>query len=119
MFLTFPLTQQDGSAGFGVGRTVSQTSKGRWTAHWYSNPSESLLGPFLPCYVRPSGDWYYGEKQEKDDKPLMTADYYPGEISRRTVADAGFNLTDEGYLPKLVLERTSQHPAYEWTLDKN
>jgi hypothetical protein len=113
--VVFPMTMPDGTPGFGVGKALRKMDNGSWCCQWFSNMEESLYDVFLPCWIDPQGCWYAGE-QRRNDPPLTTDGIYRGEISRRKVADVGFQLLPNHHLPNKVLIRISQHDKFEWTM---
>ena len=115
--IVFPLTMNDGTAGFGVGRAKTEIKgkPGEWDAQWYSNTEESLSGPFRPCWMTTQGTWYTGDQKNTHDVPLMTSQHYQGVITQDRVADVGFELNAEQALDDDVLQHVENHTHFQWS----
>ena len=115
--IVFPLTMNDGTAGFGVGRAKTEIKgkPGEWDAQWYSNTEESLSGPFRPCWMTTQGTWYTGDQKNTHDVPLMTSQHYQGVITQDRVADVGFELNAEQALDDDVLQHVENHTRFQWS----
>ena len=73
--VAFPLTMADRSDGFGIGRILQESRNGRipeYDAQWYSNDSESLSGPFLPCWIDDQKKWYWRLRYRKRHCTYLT-----------------------------------------------
>ena len=119
--VAFPLTMADRSDGFGIGRILQEIHSGRmpeYDAQWYSNDSESLSGPFLPCWIDDQKKWYAGKRKCVNDIPMRTNQYYVGIIRQDRVADVAFELDAESFLPGEVYIHMERHQHFRWRRTK-
>jgi len=114
--VVFPLSNPDGTAGFGIGKALSFDEKAGWNLHWYSNDAEDCTGPLYPCFQSFGGSpsWYAGVRRDTRDTPLETYLTYPSPITRDVIAATGFQLQPDHRTPLSVLRQIASHPRYEW-----
>jgi transposase InsO family protein len=118
-FAVFPLTIND-KHSFGVGKVVGlNAQRGGFDLHWYSNDTDNVLGSYQPVWTKAEQKWYTGDQKEKQaHKPMLTSEYYHKAIRQQDIADAGFQLLDDGRLPYDVLRHIHDHKDYKWKLPK-
>ena len=113
--VVFPRTMEDGSQGFGVAKVRQRHGESAYDCQWYSNPTEKLLGTYLPCWMLPNGQWYCAKTARNTrHEPMMTTGTYPWAITRELIADCGFQLTAGNKLPDSVLDHMMDHRKFHW-----
>ena len=112
----FPMSLEDDDA-FGVGRVVTIDAHGHLNLHWYGNKTDNLFGTYCPLWMRPDRTWYSSAKSRSlKHTPILTGEYFDGEIAQSDLADVGFSLQNHR-LPREVLQRISDDPRYGWCLE--
>jgi len=118
----FPLTQQDGRAGYGIGEFLRWATPERQelVIQWRSNAKEDLNSTFKAWWWRPKQQTAYiqPKKAHRSHVPY-TNEHTGNKIHIKDVADIGFELKANFRVPTLTLERASEHPSFRWKMDKS